>query len=155
MFLSEQLRVALSERMGSDDIAVRWRKGSHVTIWIFRMEPDGPVLVAYGVAHRNWRRDPLHRDIFTMVELHAASKGYEQVVFDLALEVVYPVAFKRMRDEGPKKVTRQTGDLYRQAITMNAWNKNLGRKWRVQLEPEKKPVMSSGRDVTRKADIVR
>lgn len=141
--------------MGSDDVAVRWRKGSHVTVWIFRMQPDGPVLVGYGTAHRNWRRDALHRDVFTMIDLHAGSKGYEQTVFDIALEVVYPVAFKRMRSEGPKKITKPTGDLYRQAITMNAWNKKMGKKWGVTLTPEKKPTMQGGRDMTRKADIER
>lgn len=119
------------------------------------MEDDGPKLVGYGTAHRNWRRDALHRDVFTMIELEAASKGYEQAVFDTALEVVYPVAFKRMKDEGPKKITKPTGDLYRRAITMNAWNNKPGKRWGVGLMPEKKPVMLSDADRTRKVAIVR
>lgn len=154
MLLSEQLREALVETMGHDDVAVRWRKGSHVTIWIFRME-GSPVLVGYGTAHRNWRRDALHRDVFTMIELDAASKGYEQAVFDIALEVVYPVAFKRLRDEGPKKITKPTGDLYRRAITMNAWNNKLGKIHEIGLMPETKPSMPGGADKTRRVGIVR
>jgi hypothetical protein len=140
--------------MGRDDVAVRWRKGSHTTIWIFRMTEKGPELMGYGTAHRNWRRDPLHRDVFTMVELDAASRGYESVVFDTAMEVVYPVMFKRLRDDqGPKKVQRPTGDLYRQAMTINAWNRKPGKKWGIILKPEAKPTMPSGADKTRSMGI--
>jgi hypothetical protein len=155
MLLSEQLQMALVEAMGRDDIAVRWRKGSRLTVWIFRMEGEGPFLVGYGTAHRNWRQDALHRDVFTMIELEAASKGYERAVFNIALEVVYPVAFKRLRDEGPKKVTKPTGGAYRGAVTMNAWNKKLGKKHAVILVPEHKPSMVGGADGTRPMGIVR
>ena len=144
--------MALCETMGRDDVVVRWRKGSHLTIWIFRMAGEA-TLVGYGTAHRNWRRDALHRDVFTMIELEVASKGYEQAVFNTALEVVYPVAFKRLRDEGPKKITKPTGEFYRQAITMNAWNKKLGKKHGIGLIPEKKP--SAGVDMTHGVGIVR
>lgn len=154
MLFSEQLGAALAETMGRDDVAVRWRKGSHVTVWIFRLTGT-PTLMAYGTAHRNWRRDALHRDVFTMMELDAASKGYEQVVFDTALEVVYPVAFKRLRNDGPKKITKPTGDAYRKAITMNAWNKKLGRQHGIALTPEHKPSMPSGADMTHAVGIVR
>jgi len=154
MLLSEQLRAALSERVGRDDVVVRWRKGSHVTVWVFRMTNEGPHLVGYGTAHRNWRRDALHRDVFTMLELDAASKGYEQVVFDTALEVVYPVAFKRLRDEGPKKITKPTGDLYQDSVTMNAWNKKA-KKHGIVLKPETKPSMPSGTDKTHDMKIKR
>jgi len=152
---SRQLRAALTETLQTDDIVVRWRQGSHVSVWIFRFTAKGPALVGYGTAHRNWRRDALHRDVFTMIDLYASSKGYEQVVFETALEVVYPVAFKRMRDDGPKKITRPTGALYRGAITMNAWNKKIGRKHGIGLVPEQKPAMPEGLDRTKKADIVR
>ena len=155
MFLSEQLRSALVETMGHDDVAVRWRKGSHLTIWIFRQTDEGPNLVGYGTAHRNWRRDPLHRDVFTMLELDAISKGYERVVFDTAMEVVYPVDFKRLRDDGPKKVQRPTGSLYRSAMTMNAWNKKFSRKTGVMLKPETKPSMLAGADKTHAMGIKR
>jgi len=155
--LSQQLRAALLETMQANDMAVRWRKGSHLSVWIFRMDPDGPKLMGYGLAHRNWRKDALHRDVFTMLELYAASKGYEQAVFDLCLEIVYPVQFKRLRNDGPKKITKPTGGLYRGAVTMNKWNSNkkLGKMWGIILQPETMPTMPSGADRTRKADIVR
>jgi len=90
-----------------------------------------------------------------MLDLDVASKNYEQIVFDTALEIVYPVAFKRLRDEGPKKVTRSTGDLYRQAITMKKWNASYGKEYMITLEPEKKPSMPKGMDKTHKAGIKR
>jgi hypothetical protein len=155
MKLSSELRIALNETLQANDVMVRWRKGSRLTVWIFRLEGEMPVLMGYGLAHRNWRRDALHRDIFTMLELDAASKGYEQLVFDLAMEITYPVMFKRLRDEGPKKVQRPAGDLYREAMTINAWNKKMGKRTGVMLSPENKPVMSKGNDKTHPMGIKR
>jgi hypothetical protein len=155
MLSSQLARALLAEALGPDDVAVRWRKGSHLTVWILRLTDEGPVLVGYGLAHRNWRRDALHRDIFTMLELDAASKGYERAVLDLALEIVYPVEFKRLRDEGPKKITRPTGDLYRSAVPLSRWNKKQGKKLGLLLTPEKKPDMPPGMDRTKPAGIKR
>lgn len=155
MRLSDQLQLALSESLQKDDVVVRWRKGSSLTVWIFRLTGQGPVLMGYGNAFRNWRKDALHRDIFTMVDLDASSKGYEQLVFDTSMEVTYPVMFKRLRDDGPKKVQRPTGDLYRSAITMNSWNKKIGKKSGITLTPGKKPFLSSGQDKTKPMDIKR
>ena len=145
MLFSEELKTALVEVMGRDDIAVRWRKGSHLSVWIFRpvttaTKGTNLALIGYGRAHRNWRQDALHRDVFTAIEIHAASKGYVKVIFDLMQEIVYPVMFKRLAGtEGKKKVSRPTSELYSDALTMVKFNKTLGRKFGVQLEPEKKP----------------
>jgi len=145
MLFSEQLEAALVEVMGRDDIAVRWRKGSRLTVWIFRLATSPTTgtnlaLIGYGLGYRNWRRDALHRDIFTAVEIRAASKGYVQTIFDLMQEIVYPVMFKRLAGtDGPKKVSRPTSSLYSDAMTMNKFNKTVGRKYGLLLEPEKKP----------------
>jgi len=146
MSLSGELRSALTEALGRDDIAVRWRKGSHVTIWIFRIVTTPTkgtrlALIGYGLGYRNWRRDPLHRDVFTAVQIHAASKGYVRVIFDLMQEIVYPVMFKRLSgSEGKKKVSKSPTGLYADAMTLKKFNRTAGRKYGVELEPEKKPV---------------
>jgi hypothetical protein len=98
-------------------------------------------LVGYGLGRRNWRRDPLHRDIFTATQIRAASKGYVKVIFDLMQEIVYPVMFKRLPgDEGKKKVSRSPTGLYAGAMTLKKFNKTVGRQYGVELEPEKKPA---------------
>lgn len=177
MLLSARLQTALVEAAGRKEIVVRWRKGSRLTVWIFRvvtspsgeippiqeavavgvtsydvpsprLKPRKPrhiggtelVLVGYGLGYRNWRRDPLHRDVFTAVEIHAATKGYVKVVFDLMQEIVYPVMFKRLvGTKGKKKVSRPTSKLYSNAIPMAKFNRTVGRKFGVKLTPEKKP----------------
>ena len=152
MPFSEELQIALSESLNRDDVAVRWRKGSSLNIWIFRQHEDDLILVGYGRAFRNWRQDPLHRDVFTMLDLDAAP-GYQKAVFEMAQEVVYPVMFKRLGDDGPKKVSKSTGDLYRRAVTIKKFNTRIGSQYGVRLEPGKKPDI--GQDKTQKIKIKR
>lgn len=146
MGLSGELWAAIIEAVGRDDIVVRWRKGSRVTVWIFRIvtSPEKGTrlaLIGHGLGFRNWRQDALHRDVFTAVKIGAASKGYVGVIFDLMQEIVYPVMFKNLPGvEGPKKVSRSTGKLFSQSVTMKKFNQTAGRQYGIQLEPEKKPV---------------
>lgn len=146
MSLAGELRMAITEALGRDTIAVRWRKGSHLTIWIFQYDttPRGEMqlaLVGYGLGYRNWRRDPLHRDIFTAVKIRAASKNYVKVIFELMQEVVYPVQFKRMAGtDGPKKVSRSPSSMFSKAMTLKQFNRTAGRQYGVELEPERKPA---------------
>jgi len=149
--LSQRLSEAL---MAPGEVIVRWRKGSELTVWIFRME-EAPVLIGYGTAKRNWRQDALHRDIFTMTELAAESLKDENTVIEVALGTVYPVQFKRVKSDGPKRITGAPGDEYRRAMTLAAWNKKFGAKTGVILKPEQKPSMPSGADKTRPVSIER
>jgi len=161
MSLSGELRAAITEVLGRDDIAVRWRKGSIVTVWIFRLvtsptKGTSLALVGYGLGRRNWRRDPLHRDVFTAVQIHAASKGYVKVVFDLMQEIVYPVMFKQLPGvEGKKKVSRSPTRMFSSAMTMNKFNSTVGRQYGVLLGPEEKPDVGTVVDKTHRQVVER
>jgi hypothetical protein len=144
MGLADELQATLSEALGKDDFVVRWRVGDELTVWVFREDTyhgkPALSLMGWGWARRGWLKDPLFRDVFAAVEIFAASRGYQKVVYEAMQQIIYPVEIKNIFAERPAKVGMPPGKVQKAGMSVKKFDTSFGARFGIDLTPKRTPT---------------